>query len=85
MTDDPPLQRAAFTQSDLWVTRYDNTELYAAGNFPVRLLGEVMPRVRAVQEQILAPIPAELRPVFQRCLRLIIGLPDEPAPAPRRK
>jgi len=37
--DDPPLQRAAFTQSDLWVTRYDNTELYAAGNFPHQSLG----------------------------------------------
>jgi len=51
----------------------------------VRLLGEVMPRVRAVQDQILAPIPAELRPAFQRCLRLIIGLEDTSPPAPRRK
>jgi DNA-binding MarR family transcriptional regulator len=40
----------------------------------VELLDEVMPRVRQVQDQILEPLPAELRPVFQRCLRLIIGL-----------
>jgi len=37
--DDPPAQRAAFTQHDLWVTRFDNTELYAAGNFPNQSLG----------------------------------------------
>lgn len=37
--DDPPAQRAAFTQHNLWVTRFDNTELYAAGNFPNQSLG----------------------------------------------
>ena len=38
----------------------------------IKLLETVMPKVRAVQEQILAPLPAELRPVFQLCLRMIV-------------
>jgi DNA-binding MarR family transcriptional regulator len=42
----------------------------------VKLLDEVMPEVRRVQDEILAPLPVELRPVFQHCLRLIAGLPD---------
>ena len=29
-----PLQRAAFAQHPLWVTRYKQEELYAAGNYP---------------------------------------------------
>jgi len=37
--DDPPAQRAAFTQHDLWVTRFAGTELYAAGNFPNQSAG----------------------------------------------
>jgi primary-amine oxidase len=37
--DDFPLQRAAFVQHDLWVTQFDNTQLYAAGNFPNQSLG----------------------------------------------
>ncbi|HET7506582.1 MAG TPA: hypothetical protein VFK02_36430 [Kofleriaceae bacterium] len=37
--DDLPAQRAAFTQHPLWVTRFDNAELYAAGNFPNQSLG----------------------------------------------
>lgn len=40
----------------------------------VGLLEEVMPRVRRVQERIVEPLPKHLRPVFQRCLRLISGL-----------
>jgi DNA-binding MarR family transcriptional regulator len=40
----------------------------------VRLLEAAMPKVRRVQEEILEPIPAELRPTFMRCLRLISGL-----------
>lgn len=48
----------------------------------VALLKAVMPKVRRVQEQILEPLPAELRPVFQLCLRLIIGL-DGPEAAER--
>lgn len=40
----------------------------------IRLLEEVMPRVRRVQEQILEPLPKKLRPVFLRCLRLISAL-----------
>ena len=37
--DDFPLQRAAFVEHNLWVTRFDNTELYAAGDFPNQSLG----------------------------------------------
>jgi DNA-binding MarR family transcriptional regulator len=40
----------------------------------VQLLEGLMPRVRRVQDQILEPLPRTLRPVFQRCLRLIIGV-----------
>jgi DNA-binding MarR family transcriptional regulator len=52
----------------------------------LRMLGELMPRVRRVQDEILAPIPPELRPGFLYCLRLIGGLADTAAaPAPARK
>jgi primary-amine oxidase len=37
--DDIPIQRAAFAQHNLWVTRFDTTELYAGGNFPNQSLG----------------------------------------------
>jgi DNA-binding MarR family transcriptional regulator len=47
----------------------------------VRLLEEVLPRVRRVQEQILEPVPEALRPIFQQCLRLVAGL-DTPGVAP---
>lgn len=51
--DDPPAQRAAFTQHDLWVTRFDNAELYAAGNFPNQSLGgEGLPRYVADNDSI---------------------------------
>jgi DNA-binding MarR family transcriptional regulator len=43
----------------------------------VKLLESVMPEVRRVQDQILEPLPAELRPVFRHCLRLLIGLEPE--------
>ena len=43
----------------------------------VQLLKQVLPKVRQVQDQIVEPLPAELRPVFQKCLRLIIGIDDE--------
>jgi MarR family transcriptional regulator, lower aerobic nicotinate degradation pathway regulator len=42
----------------------------------VRLLEAVLPDVRHVQDDILEPLPKELRPVFQHCLRLIAGLDD---------
>jgi DNA-binding MarR family transcriptional regulator len=38
------------------------------------LLEEIMPKVRAVQDQIIAPLPKELRPIFKRCLQIIAGL-----------
>jgi DNA-binding MarR family transcriptional regulator len=42
----------------------------------VRLLEAVLPQLRRVQDQILEPIPTELRETFQHCLRLIAGLAD---------
>jgi DNA-binding MarR family transcriptional regulator len=50
------------------------TNAVSATTAAVRLLEEVMPRVEKVQEEILAPLPQKLRPVFKRCLRLISGL-----------
>lgn len=38
------------------------------------LLLERIPLVVAAQKEILAPLPAEMRPVFLRCLRLLLGL-----------
>jgi DNA-binding MarR family transcriptional regulator len=40
----------------------------------VRLLEAVMPKLALVQQQILEPIPDELRETFQHCLRLIAGM-----------
>jgi len=37
--DDIPRQRAAFTQHNVWVTRFDNTQFYAAGTFPNQSFG----------------------------------------------
>ncbi len=43
------------------------------------LLQERIERVAEVQKEILAPLPADLRPVFVRCLRILLGLePAEP-------
>ncbi len=39
-----------------------------------RLLGETIAKVRAAQSEILAPLPPDLRPIFLRCLRIMIGL-----------
>jgi len=52
--------------------RDGRTNAITATPAAIRLLEEVMPRLRRVQDQILAPLPRTLRPVFQRCLRLII-------------
>lgn len=37
------------------------------------LLDERMDKVRAVQAEILAPLPEDLRPLFLRCLQILIG------------
>jgi primary-amine oxidase len=51
--DDFPLQRAQFVTHNLWVTQFDNTELYAAGNFPNQSLGgEGLPQYVANNEVI---------------------------------
>ncbi|MGO8918389.1 MAG: MarR family winged helix-turn-helix transcriptional regulator [Stellaceae bacterium] len=46
------------------------------------LLEERFPSVAQAQTEILAPLPAELRPVFIRCLRILLGL--EPAAEQKR-
>lgn len=38
------------------------------------ILAERIERVRAVQHEILAPLPEDMRPVFLRCLRILTGL-----------
>jgi DNA-binding MarR family transcriptional regulator len=40
----------------------------------VKLLESVLAKVNAVQAQILAPLPVELRAVFTHCLRIVAGL-----------
>jgi primary-amine oxidase len=51
--DDFPLQRAAFVQHDLWVTRFESDELYAAGDFPNQSLGgDGLPQYIADNESI---------------------------------
>jgi DNA-binding MarR family transcriptional regulator len=39
-----------------------------------RLVRDLMPLAHEVQRRILEPLPPELRPVFVRCLRTLIGL-----------
>ncbi|WZB63827.1 hypothetical protein WJ970_14885 [Achromobacter xylosoxidans] len=34
----------------------------------------VLPRDAQVEAQVLAPLPEELRPVFLRCLRMMVGV-----------
>jgi DNA-binding MarR family transcriptional regulator len=46
----------------------------------VRFVAAMMPRAHEVQRRILEPLPAELRPVFVHCLRVLLGL-DALAPA----
>jgi DNA-binding MarR family transcriptional regulator len=40
----------------------------------LRLLAEVMPKVKAAQRDILAPLPEAQRPEFVRMLRVLAGL-----------
>lgn len=48
-------------------------ELTASGK---KLVRSVIHRTAEVQKQILEPLPEELRPVFIRCLQIIIGLEE---------
>jgi DNA-binding MarR family transcriptional regulator len=50
------------------------TNAISATPAAVQLLRQIMPQVRRVEAQILEPLPRTLRPVFQRCLRLISGV-----------
>lgn len=40
----------------------------------VALLARILPQDADVEAAVLAPIPPELRPVFLKCLRLMVGL-----------
>jgi DNA-binding MarR family transcriptional regulator len=43
-----------------------------------RFVATMMPRAHEVQRRILEPLPADFRPVFLHCLRVLLGL-DAPA------
>lgn len=62
-----------------WVVRERDPEDSRAWKISISragadLLEDRLPKVRATQTEILAPLPPELRPVFLRCLRIMIGL-----------
>lgn len=40
------------------------------------LVEELVPLAVEMEEQLLAPLPEELRPVFIECLRLVAGVED---------
>ena len=40
----------------------------------IDLLMQIMPRDYAVEEQVLEPLPPELRPLFVKCLKIMVGL-----------
>ncbi|MDH4063903.1 MAG: MarR family winged helix-turn-helix transcriptional regulator [Acidobacteriota bacterium] len=50
------------------------------------LLRNIMPLDRVVEARIIEPVPLEYRPIFLKCLKLMIGLeaPQSPAPQTRR-
>lgn len=54
--------------------RDGRTNAISATAAGVELLEIVLPRLRHVHDQLLAPLPRELREPFQHCLRLIAGL-----------
>ncbi|OWW21214.1 MarR family winged helix-turn-helix transcriptional regulator [Noviherbaspirillum denitrificans] len=41
-----------------------------------RIVQETIPLAKRAQEKILEPLPAELRPVFVQCLRILLGLEE---------
>jgi DNA-binding MarR family transcriptional regulator len=63
------------------------TNVISATPAAIRLLEAVIPKVNRVQEQILEPLPEELRGVFRLCLRIISDVhePGEPAAGIARK
>ena len=47
------------------------------------LLGEVLPHDLVVEEKVLAPLPPEYRPLFIKCLQILVGVgPSASAGAP---
>lgn len=62
-----------------WVKRERDPQDSRAWTMDITTLGQAqlderMDKVRAVQKEILAPLPKNLRPVFLRCLRILVGL-----------
>lgn len=47
----------------------------------IALLARILPQDAAVEAEVLAPIPEELRPMFLKCLRLMAGLEQADGPA----
>jgi DNA-binding MarR family transcriptional regulator len=40
----------------------------------IDLLVEVLPRDKRVEERVIEPLPPELRPLFIKCLKIMVGL-----------
>lgn len=62
-----------------WVDRERDPDDFRAWKMHITSVGkdvleQRIANVRAVQQEIIAPLPADLRPVFLRCLRILIGL-----------
>lgn len=51
--------------------RANRVHITASG---VELLRRVMPRDAAVEAQVIAPLPPEYRPLFVKCLKIMVGL-----------
>ena len=51
------------------------------------LMRNIMPLDHLVEERVIAPLPPEYRPLFLKCLRMMIGIepPETPAPAMTRR
>ena len=45
------------------------------------LMRRIMPLDQQVEDRVIAPLPPEYRPLFLKCLRLMIGLEPEGAPS----
>ena len=45
------------------------------------LMRSILPLDRLVEDQVIAPLPPEYRPLFVKCLKLMIGLDASDVPA----
>lgn len=70
-----------------WVARTRDLDDQRAWRMHITCEGEKLLESRfdaiaALQDEILAPLPEDLRPVFIQCLRILVGL-EEPPGAPK--